>query len=135
MPFSTGVLRPNFQVIVPPGKRLEATTGDGLAEIKYKGDVVARTRGGDVVLETPAHASVASETGRIDAKLAAAAWERPQSLVSRGGDVTVWLRQDANAALRSISSGVREDKLLGAGGPPLELESGAGRVRIIPYTA
>ena len=42
--------RVDLTLIIPPGKRLEATTRDGLAEIKYKGDVQVRSRNGEVRL-------------------------------------------------------------------------------------
>lgn len=42
--------RVDLTLIIPPGKRLEGTTRDGLAEIKYKGAAVVRTRGGNVLI-------------------------------------------------------------------------------------
>jgi hypothetical protein len=42
--------RVDLTLIIPPGKRLEGTTRDGLAEVKYKGAAVVRTRGGNVLI-------------------------------------------------------------------------------------
>jgi hypothetical protein len=105
--------RVDLTLIVPPGKRLEGTTRDGLAEIKYRGDVLARTRGGDILVETPAHASARSDTGSITAKLSGAAWRRALSFTSGSGDVTLWLPAGAS--------------------PELRVESLHGDARVIPY--
>jgi hypothetical protein len=106
--------RVDLTLIVPPGKRLEATTRDGLAEIKYKGDVRARTRGGDVTLVTPAHARVRSATGNITAKLTGETWRRPLSFASGGGDITIWAPDDVDVPLRTDTD---------------------GDVRVVPYAA
>jgi len=105
--------RVDLTLMVPPGKRLEGTTRDGLAEIKYRGDVLARTRGGDILVETPAHASARSESGSITAKLSGEAWRQPLSFTSGSGDVTLWVPEDAS--------------------PELRVESVHGDVRVIPY--
>jgi hypothetical protein len=105
--------RVDLTLIVPPGKRLEGATRDGLAEIKYQGDVLARTRGGDILIETAAHAGARSDTGSITAKLSGAAWRRPLSFTSGSGDVTLWLPEGAS--------------------PELRVESLHGDARVIPY--
>lgn len=141
--------RVDLTLIVPPGKRLEGTTRDGLAEIKYKGDVVARTRRGNVLIETPAHASAHSETGGITAKLSGKAWQQALSFVSGSGDITIWLPEDANLVLRAATGGAIDVgfpqvagsggrgtprvETLGHGGPELRIDSVHGDVRIVPY--
>lgn len=120
--------RVDLTLIIPPGKRLEGTTRDGLAEIKYKGDVVARTRRGNVLIETPAHASARSEMGGITAKLSGNAWQQPQSFAS-GGDITVWLPEDANLVLRTATGEAK----WGHGGPELRIDSDRGAVRVVPF--
>ncbi|HEX5760317.1 MAG TPA: hypothetical protein VF121_14105 [Thermoanaerobaculia bacterium] len=143
--------RVDLTLIVPPGKRLEGATGDGLAEIKYKGDVVARTRRGNILIETDAHASAQSETGTIVAKLSGGAWERALSFASGSGDITLWLPENANAVLRAATGGVLEvgfphaagsggretprvETTLGHGGPELRIDSVSGDVRVVPWS-
>ncbi|HEX9943350.1 MAG TPA: hypothetical protein VGG03_15130 [Thermoanaerobaculia bacterium] len=142
--------RVDLTLIVPPGKRLEGTTRDGLAEIKYKGDVVARTRRGNVLIETSGHASARSETGGITAKLSGNAWQQALSFASGSGDITIWLPEDANLVLRAATGGAidvgfpqaagsggrgtpRVETTLGHGGPELRIDSVHGDVRVVPY--
>lgn len=142
--------RVDLTLIVPPGKRLEGTTRDGLAEIKYNGDVVVRTRRGNVLIETPAHANAHSETGGITAKLSSNAWRQALSFTSSSGDITVWLPEDANLLLRATTGGAidvgfpqaagsggrggpRVEATLGHGGPELRIDSVHGDVRVAPY--
>ncbi|HEX7180316.1 MAG TPA: hypothetical protein VF756_00630 [Thermoanaerobaculia bacterium] len=142
--------RVDLTLIIPPGKRLEGTTRDGLAEIKYKGDVVARTRGGNVLIETSAHASASSETGGITAKLSGKAWQQALSFASGSGDISIWLPEDANLVLRAATGGAIEvgfpqaagngdrgapriETTLGRGGPELRIDSVHGDVRVVPY--
>jgi hypothetical protein len=126
--------RVDLTLIIPPGKRLEGATRDGLAEIKYKGDVVARTRGGNVLIETPAHASAHSETGGITAKLSGNAWQQALSFASGSGDITIWLPEDANLVLRTAAGGAPPvETTWGHGGPELRIESVDGDVRVVPY--
>ena len=142
--------RVDLTLIVPPGKRLEGTTRDGLAEIKYNGDVVARTRHGNILIETPAHASAHSETGGITAKLSGNAWQQALSFASDSGNITIWLPEDANLVLRAATDGAidvgfpqatesggrgtpRVETTLGHGGPELRIDSVHGDVRVVPY--
>jgi hypothetical protein len=140
--------RVDLTLIIPPGKRLEGTTRDGLAEIKYKGDVVAQTRRGNVLIETSAHASARSETGTITAKLSGNAWRQELSFASRSGDITIWLPEDANLVVRAATGGTLDvgfpqaagsagtpgiEATLGHGGPELRIESVHGNVRVVPY--
>lgn len=62
--------RVDLTLMVPAGKRLEATTRDGLAEIKYRGEVVARSRGGEVTVQAAERASAQSETGSVTVQVA-----------------------------------------------------------------
>lgn len=121
--------RVDLTLIIPPGKRLEGATRDGLAEIKYKGDVVARSRAGSILIENSAHASARSETGAITAKLSGTTWKQAQSFASGSGDVTVWLPEDANLVVRTPSGEAK----WGNGGPELRIESDRGDVRVVPY--
>lgn len=121
--------RVDLTLIIPPGKRLEGTTRDGLAEIKYKGDVVARTRRGSILIENPAHASARTETGAITAKLSGTTWKQAQSFTSGSGDITVWLPEDANLLVRTATGEAK----WGDGGPELRVESARGDVRVVPY--
>lgn len=127
--------RVDLTLIIPPGKRLEGATRDGLAEIKYKGDVVARTRGGNILIETPAHASAHSETGGITAKLSGNAWQQALSFASGSGDITIWLQEDANLVLRTATGGGTPpvETTLGEGGPELRIDSIHGDVRVVSY--
>jgi hypothetical protein len=144
--------RVDLTLLVPPGKRVEGTTRDGLAEIKYNGDVVARTRRGNVLIETPAHARAHSETGAITAKLSGNAWQQAQSFASGSGDITIWLPEDANLVLRAATGGAIDvgfpqatgsgggtvppvETTLGHGGPELRIDSVHGDVRVVPYAA
>ena len=120
--------RVDLTLIIPPGKRLEGATRDGLAEIKYKGDVEARTRGGSILIENPAHASARTETGAINAKLSGNTWTQAQSFTSGSGDITVWLPEDANLVLRTPTGETR----WGNGGPELRIDSDHGNVRVVP---
>lgn len=141
--------RVDLTLIIPPGKRLQGTTRDGLAELKYAGDIAARTRGGDIFVKTAAHASAESETGAISARLSGGRWRDPVSLASGSGDITVGLPGDADLALNIDTAGAinvefphevaekggeggRLETRLGAGGPELRIESVSGSVRVIP---
>ena len=142
--------RVDLTLLIPPGRRLEGTTLDGLAELKYKGDVAARTRGGRIVVRTPAHAQASSESGDIIAQLSAGGWRDPVSLTSDSGGVTVLLPADSNLVLRASSPGTIEldfppratadvlregerlEATLGAGGSELRVRSGFGPLRILP---
>jgi hypothetical protein len=95
--------RVDLTLIVPEGKRLRATTRDGLAEVKYRGDVDVRTRSGDVTIETAGHARARSDTGAIVAKLTRGDWRRQPSFASGRGDVTVWLPDDAELRPHAVS--------------------------------
>jgi hypothetical protein len=144
--------RVDLTLMIPPGKRLEAATRDGLAEIKYRGDVRTRTRGGPIAIDTPAHASARSQTGSITAKLSGEAWRRPVSLTSGSGSITIWLPERANLVLRVDTGGgidvgfphkiadsgrdrSRVETTIGQGGAQLRIESGSGDVRVEPYAA
>lgn len=142
--------RVDLTLIVPPGKRLEGATRDGLAEIKYRGDVVARTRRGSILIETSGHASAQSETGGITAKLSGKSWQQALSFASGSGDITIWLPEDSNLVLRAAAGGEIDvdfpqaagsggrgtpsvEITLGAGGPELRIESVDGDVRVVPF--
>lgn len=142
--------RVDLTLIIPPGKRLEGATRDGLAEIKYKGDVVARSRRGNLLIETPGHASARSETGGITAKLSGKTWHQALSFASDSGDITIWLPEDANLVLRAATGGAldvgfpqaagsggqgaaRVETTLGLGGPQLHIDSIDGDVRVVPF--
>lgn len=141
--------RVDLTLIIPPGKRLQATTRDGLAELKYNGDIAARTRGGDIFIKTAAHASAESETGAISARLSGGRWHDPVSLASGSGDITVGLPGDAGVVLSIDTAGAidvafpteaaqkdsengRLETRLGAGGPTLRIDSVSGSVRVVP---
>jgi hypothetical protein len=110
--------RVDLTLIVPPGKRLEGATRHGLAEIKYRGDVRARTESGDITIETSGHASAHSDSGSITAKLSGEAWQEPPSFTSGSGDVTIWLPAEAT---------------VDGGDPRLRLGSVGGEVRVVRY--
>jgi hypothetical protein len=141
--------RVDLTLLIPPGRRLEATTRDGLAELKYKGDITAQSRGGHIAISTPAHARARSETGDITVKLSGGNWRSPLSFTSASGDIKVIVPANADLLLRARTQGtidmaiapdstalVREggrlETALGAGGPELVIDSGSGDVQILP---
>jgi hypothetical protein len=141
--------RVDLTLLIPPGRRLDATTRDGLAELKYKGDIAARSRGGHIAISTPAHARARSDTGDITVKLSGGNWRSPLSFTSASGDIKVIVPANADLLLRARTQGtidmaiapestalVREgghlETALGAGGPELVIDSGSGDVRILP---
>ena len=62
--------RIDLTLLIPPGKRFAGTTGDGLVEIKYGGDVVARTQSGAITVDGAATADARSESGAVVVRLA-----------------------------------------------------------------
>lgn len=98
--------RVDLTVMVPAGRLLEAETRDGLAEVKYKGRVVARSRAGAITVVAPGPASAASESGSITARLTGLDWSEPPSFRSGSGDVALWVPEGADRArLRAESAG------------------------------
>ena len=114
--------------------RLEVATRDGVAEVKYKGDVVVRTVGGAVTLLTPGHASVETSSGDVEAKLTAKGWERPVTIASDSGDVTLWLPTDAAATLEAEAGGGAEvTRPPAPPGQSVRVASRTGAVRVLAY--
>jgi hypothetical protein len=144
--------RVDLTLMVPSGKRVDGTTRDGLAEIKYSGDVQSRTRAGAIAIETPSHASAHSETGSITAKLTGQGWRQPLSFTSGSGDITIWLPEHVSLVLRADTRGAidlgfphkganggREkshvETIIGQGGAQLRIESASGNVRVLTYAS
>ncbi|CAN5364228.1 hypothetical protein BH24PSE2_BH24PSE2_04090 [soil metagenome] len=140
--------RVDLTLLVPPGLRLEGRTRDGLTEIKYDGDVAARTRGGQIIIASLRTASASSISGDIIARLDGSAWGSPLEFESERGDIIVSLPDDANAELHARTTGAIDsefpgrttasayagtslDETLGHGGPNIEITSDSGNVRIV----
>ena len=144
--------RVDLTLLVPPGKRVEGTTRDGIVEIKYSGEARARSRGGAITIDSVSRATAHSRSGSITARLGGGPWRQPLSFASRSGDVSVSLPDDARVLLRAEAAGAlavgfaaeptgrrgaRRSIVaaLGGGGSLLRVESVAGDVRVIPYSA
>ena len=126
--------RVDLTLMVPAGMRLEVATRDGVAEVKYKGDAAVRTVGGAVTLLTPGHASVETSSGDVEAKLTAKGWERPVTIASDSGDVTLWLPTDAAATLEAEAGGGAEVTRPPAPlGQSVRVASRTGAVRVLAY--
>ena len=126
--------RVDLTLMVPAGMRLEVATRDGVAEVKHKGDVVVRTVGGAVTLLTPGHASVETSSGDVEAKLTAKGWERPVTIASDSGDVTLWLPTDAAATLEAEAGGGAEvTRPPAPPGQSVRVASRTGAVRVLAY--
>ena len=142
--------RVDLTLMIPAGKRVNATTRGGLAEIKYSGDVETRTRTGVIAVETPASASARTETGSITAKLTGDLRQQPLSFTSRSGDITVWLAENASVDLRASTRGAielgfpdkasgggrprsRVERRIGMGGAQLRIQSASGNIKVLPY--
>ena len=141
--------RVDLTLLVPAGKQVDASTRDGLAEVKHSGPVRAHTRAGAIVIDTPSHAAARSEAGSITAKLSGGGWRDPTALSTGSGAIVVWLPRDAGVELRAEAGGgvevgfplrpgaghtpSRVRARIGRGGPELHVESGTGAVSVLPY--
>ena len=126
--------RVDLTLMVPAGLRLEVATRDGVAEVKYKGDAAVRTVGGAVTLLTPGHATVETSSGDVEAKLTAKGWERPVTIASDSGDVTLWLPTDAAATLQAEAGGGAEvTRPPAPPGQSVRVASRTGAVRVLAY--
>jgi len=62
--------RIDLTLMVPPGKRIEGATRDGLVEVKYRGEVRARSRGGAITIDGALSADAESDSGEVVVRLA-----------------------------------------------------------------
>lgn len=139
--------RVDLTLLIPPGLDLEARTLDGLAEIKYSGDIEVQTRGGQILITSSQIATASSISGDIVVRLDGNEWPAPLAFESASGDITLSLPEDANVELHvrtpgAINPGLPAesrvtrheagfDATLGGGGPELTIRSDSGDVRIV----
>lgn len=97
--------RVDLTLLVPPGKRFEGETRDGLVEVKYRGEVGASSRGGAITIETLARAHAESVSGAVVVRLADAAHRAPLGILDDGERATVLLPAEAGLGLFAETSG------------------------------
>ncbi len=142
--------RADLVVFVPEGTPLEAQTGAGAIEIKgVRGDATARSATGDISLRAAGRLEARSERGAITA-FPDPVERRPQRLETLTGDITVTLRDSADASVTAETSGEistdfslklerhperepdkRATVKIGRGRALLRLASKRGRIRIL----
>ena len=139
--------RVDLTLFVPPGLVLEARTLDGLAEIKYSGDIDVQTRGGQILITSAQTARAKSVSGDVVIRLDGNDWPAPFAFESASGDITLSVPEDANAELHVRTQGAINpglpaesrvtrheagfDATLGGGGSELTIRSDSGDVRIV----
>ena len=123
--------RVDMTVYVPAGAKLRVETVDGLIEAKrLRGDVEARSAGGEIVVTTTGSVEARSEAGRIRYSFLDAKWVGSARLVTRSGDITLTLPEGANVDLAVQSRGESSTAVLGAGGSRVAAESESGKVEV-----
>jgi hypothetical protein len=123
--------RVDMTVYVPAGAKLRVETVDGLIEAKrLRGDVEARSVGGEIVVTTTGSVEARSEAGRIRYSFLDPKWVGSARLVTRSGDIALTLPKGANVDLAVQTGGESSTAVLGAGGSRVAVESESGRVEV-----
>jgi hypothetical protein len=139
--------RVDLTIYVPAGAKLRVETTAGLIEAKrLRGDVQARSAGGEIVITTSGNVDARSDEGRIRYSFLDPRWVGSARLATRSGDINVTLPRGANIDLAIHTRGeISTDgtlapstdpsrhelkAVLGAGGSPVAVESESGRVAV-----
>lgn len=99
--------RVDVTVLLPPNVSAHARTLDGLIEVKgVTGDVTASSINGDIKVVLPGHVQAKTRHGRIEVLLGDKIYEKPLSLTSVDGDITVKTVQNISLLIEASTGGV-----------------------------
>ncbi len=100
------IRRVDLTILIPAGSRLRARTRKGFIQAKgIRGDVVARSSGGNIVITTHGCANAYTERGSIFLDLKQPVWRESPTLETLTGDIRVRLPKNIHAEVIAETSG------------------------------